>query len=124
MNSYENNEKQIKKLERLERVYNDDSRENKPSTVDEATKNPPLKFARRVVAGLTVLLWVMSIFMLFTGTSLELILPALMLSIGVLCGVNIPAFFAKRKFGDTVIAAIVTAVCVVGGIVLLVYGAR
>lgn len=122
MNSYENNEEQIKKLERLEKVYNDDSRENKPSAIEAATQEPPLKFLRRIVAGLTALLWLVSIFMLLTGSGLEIILPAMLLSLGLLCGVNVPVFISKRKTGDIVIAVIVTAVCVIGGIVLLVYG--
>lgn len=121
MNSYENNEEQIKKLERLEKVYNDDCKENKPSSIEEATKEPPLKFLRKIAAWLTILLWAVSIFMLLTGTELTLIMPAMLMSLGFVCAVNIPAFIAKKKFGDVAVCVFAAAVCLIGGVVMLIY---
>ncbi len=121
MNSYENNEEQIKKLERLEKVYNDDCKENKPSSIEEATKEPPLKFVRKVAVWLTALLWAASIVMLLSGTELTLILPAMVMSLGLVCAVNVPAFIVKKKIGDVIVCLFAAAVCLIGGAVMLIY---
>lgn len=123
MNSPENNEKNIEKLEQTGKIYTDDQSEKHQSKIDEVTKEPPLAFPRRVVGWICIALWVFSIVMLMMGQfDFSVAMPFMMFGLGAYAALNIPVFIQKGKIFDIVVCCAATAVCFIVAVGLLVYG--
>lgn len=121
MNSPENNEKNIEKLEQTGKIYDDGEKHD--SKIDEVTKEPPLAFPRKIVGWICVALWAFSILMLLMGQmDFSVAMPFMMFGLGAYAALNIPVFISKGKIFDIVVCSIATAVCFLVAIGLLVYG--
>ncbi len=121
MNSPENNEKNIEKLEQTGKIYDDGEKHD--SKIDEVTKEPPLAFPRKIVGWICVALWAFSILMLLMGQmDFSVAMPFMMFGLGAYAALNIPVFISKGKIFDIVVCCIATAVCFLVAIGLLVYG--
>lgn len=108
MNSTFDNDEQIKKLERLEKVYNDD-RNAEESKIEQATEEPPFSAARKFAnIGLGVV-FIIAVLSILTGTiEMYVVLALLLIAIAVVCAFQIPVFVYKKKKADTVIAILVS----------------
>lgn len=121
MNSPENNEKNIEKLEQTETVYHDE--EVHESRIEEATKQPPLAFPRKIAGWICIGLWAFSIIMLMLGQlDISIAMPFMMFALAVYCGLNVPVFISKGKKFDVVICIAATAVCFFVALGLLLFG--
>lgn len=122
MNSTSNNDEQIQKLERLEKVYEDD-RGQKESTIDKATEEMPFAFGRKCANILFGAVFVFSAIALFSGAlEIPMIVTMLLFSLGLVVAAQIPVFIHKEKHADTVIAVIVAVLLVFLAIYMLTVG--
>ena len=118
MNSHKNNEKIIQILSEMQPIHDETEEEkiNREKLAQEAIKNAeeeaPLAFPRRVAGIVCVALWGFSIVALMFGFGdLGVLLPFMLLSLGVVCGLNIPGFWKKGKIFDVVVAIAACGVC-------------
>ena len=129
MNSHKNNEKIIQILSEMEPIR-DETEEEKRSReqmAQEAIKNAeeeaPLAFPKKVASVVCVALWGFSIMALMFGFGdLGVLLPFMLLSLGAVCGLNIPAFWKKGKMFDVVAAIAACAFCALVAFGLLFVG--
>lgn len=127
MNSKKTNEKIIKALSEMEPIPDltsderDKRDEEAKKAIDDATKEAPLAFARKVAGILCIALWAFSLVsILFGFGALGAMIPFMLIALGVYCGLNVPMFFQKGKTFDIVISIIATAVCFIIAVSLLV----
>lgn len=129
MNSHKTNEKIIRILSEMEPIH-DETEEEKRSReqmAQEAIKNAkeeaPLAFPKKVAGVVCVALWGFSIMALMFGFGdLGVLLPFMLLSLGAVCGLNIPAFWKKGKIFDVIAAIAACAVCAIVAFGLLFVG--
>lgn len=118
MNSEENNQKQIDKLSRLEKIYADS--EKHESVIDRIDADEdfcaPL---RRVVKWIVLIIWVACVFVLFTGGDFTITASGILFSAAVYIGLCIPKFLHEKKKGDVIVAIIATVGCLALAIILL-----
>lgn len=120
MNSKKSNEKIITILSEMEPIH-DETDEEKAKRLEmgaraaeNAEKEPPLAFARKAASILCIALWVLSVIALISGSAdITVLLPAMLLGLGIVCGLNIPVFFQKGKIFDIVISIMATAICLI-----------
>lgn len=118
MNSRKNNEKIIQILSEMEPLHNetDDERRSREQMAQEAIKNAteesPLAFPKKVAGVVCVAMWGFSIMALMFGFGdLGVLLPFMLLSLGAVCGLNIPDFWKKGKIFDVIVAIAACAIC-------------
>lgn len=118
MNSRKNNEKIIQILSEMEPLHDEteEERRSREQMAQEAIKNAeaeaPLAFPKKVAGIICVALWGFSIMALMFGFGdLGVLLPFMLLSLGAVCGLNIPGFWKKGKIFDVVVAISACAIC-------------
>mgnify|MGYP001032068960 CR=1 FL=1 len=118
MNSRKSNEKIIQILSEMEPLHEetDDERRRREIMTEEAKKkavdDAPLAFPRKVAGIVCVALWAFSLVALVFGFGdLGVLLPFLLLSLGTVCGLNIPRFIKMGKIWDVVVAVIACVLC-------------
>ena len=129
MNSRKNNEKIIQILSEMEPIH-DETEEEKRSreqmaqeAIKKAEEEAPLAFPKKVAGVICVSLWGFSIVALMFGFGdLGVLLPFMLLSLGTVCGLNIPAFWKKGKIMDVIVAIAACAICAVMALGLLFVG--
>ena len=129
MNSRTNNEKIIQILSEMEPIH-DETEEEKRSrekmaqeAIKVAEEEAPLAFPRKVAGVVCVSLWGFSLVALMFGFGdLGVLLPFMLLSLGAVCGLNIPAFWKKGKIFDVIVAIAACAVCALVALGLLFVG--
>lgn len=119
MNSKKSNEKIIQILSEMEPLHDetDEEKKERERMAEQALKNvteeSPWAFPRRVAGIICVALWGFSLVSLMLGfADFGVLLPFMLISLGVVCALNIPLFFKQGKIGDMVVAVIACAVCV------------
>lgn len=129
MNSHKNNEKIIQILSEMEPIHDetDEEKANREKMAQEAIKNAeeeaPLAFPKKVAGVICVSLWGFSIMALMFGFGdLGVMMPFMLLSLGAVCGLNIPAFWKKGKIFDVVAAIVACAFCALMAFGLLFVG--
>ena len=129
MNSHKNNEKIIQILSEREPIRDETEEEkrNREQMAQEAIKNAeeeaPLAFPKKVAGVVCVSIWGFSLFALMFGFGdLGVLLPFMLLSLGAVCGLNIPAFWKNGKLFDVIVSIIVCAVCAMMAFGLLFVG--
>ena len=118
MNSHKNNEKIIQILSEMEPIHDEteDEKRTREQMAQEAIKNAeeeaPLAFPRKVAGVICVALWGFSIMALMFGFGdLGVLLPFMLLSLGAVCGLNVPGFWKKGKMFDVVVGIAACAFC-------------
>lgn len=118
MNSRQSNEKILQILSEMEPIHDetDEERKRREQMTQEAIKNAaeeaPLAFPRKVAGIICAALWGFSFMALLFGFGdLGVLLPFMLLSLGAVCGLNIPVFWKKGKLWDVIIAIIGCFVC-------------
>lgn len=118
MNSRQSNEKILKILSEMEpiREETDEERARREKMTEEAKKKAeeeaPLAFPRKVAGVVCVALWGFSLVALVFGFGdLGVLLPFMLLSLGAVCGLNIPVFIKKGKIFDVIVAVVACAIC-------------
>ena len=120
MNSHKTNEKIIQILSEMEPIRDETEEEkhNREQMAQEAIKNAeeeaPLAFPKKVAGVICIALWGFSIMALMFGFGdLGVLLPFMLLSLGAVCGLNIPAFWKKGKIFDVIAAIVACAFCAI-----------
>lgn len=129
MNSRKNNEKIIQILSEMEPLHDEteEERRSREQMAQEAIKNAaeesPLAFPKKVAGVICVALWGFSLVALMFGFGdLGVLLPFMLLSLGTVCGLNIPDFWKKGKIFDVVVAIAACAICALVAFGLLFVG--
>ena len=129
MNSRKNNEKIIQILSEMEPIHDETEEERRSreqmaqEAIKKAEEEAPLAFPKKVAGVICVSLWGFSIVALMFGFGdLGVLLPFMLLSLGTVCGLNIPAFWKKGKIMDVIVAIAACAICAVMALGLLFVG--
>lgn len=120
MNSEENNEKQIEKLARMERIYAD---EKKHESVMDQIKDEDEDIcatARKFFRWALLIVWLACAVTLVTGGDFSISAGAMLITGGVYAALCITKFLAEKKIGDVVVASVVAVATISLGILLLV----
>ena len=120
MNSEENNEKQIDKLERMEKIYADAERHE---SVMDKIETEDVDFCaplRKVFKWALLIVWLACVAVLITGGDFPLPASGILFSGGIYAALNIPKFLHENKKGDVVVAAIVTIATIALSIILII----
>lgn len=131
MNSKRNNEKIIQILSEMRPIHDETDEEKKErermaeQALKNATEESPWAFPRRVAGIICVALWGFSLVSLMFGfADFGVLLPFMLISLGVVCALNIPLFFKQGKIGDMVVAVIACAVCVIFALGMMFVGSN
>lgn len=120
MNSEENNEKQIEKLARMERIYAD---EKKHDSVMDRIKDEDEDIcatARKFFRWALLIVWAACAVTLVSGGDFSISAGAILITGGVYSALCITKFLAEGKKGDVVVSIIVAVATIALGILLLV----
>ena len=122
MNSEENNEKQIEKLNRMEKIYADEEKHESVMDKIEFEDGDICAEARKIVKWAVLITWLACAFTLVTGGDFSLSAAGILFSGGIYLGLCVTKFLHKKKKGDAVISALGAAGMIALGILLLVSG--
>lgn len=123
MNFEDDNQKQIDKLERMERIYADAERhESVMDKIEEEEQEDLCAFPRKIFKYIMILMWAASIFAVFAGVDFLLPLCGILFSVGIFCALSVSMFLQKKKTADAVISVIVACACLLLATLLLVKG--
>lgn len=123
MNFEDDNQKQIDKLERMERIYADSERhESVMDKIEEEEQEDLCAFPRKIFKYIMILMWAASIFAVFAGVDFLLPLCGILFSVGIFCALSVTMFLQKKKTADAVISVIVACACLLLAALLLVKG--
>ncbi|MCM1055176.1 MAG: hypothetical protein NC394_06610 [Bacteroides sp.] len=117
MNSRQSNEKILRILSEMEPIREESSeerarREKMTEEAKKAVEEAPLAFSRKVAGIVCIALWAFSLLALMFGFGdLGVLLPFMLLSLGVVCALNIPVFIKQGKIFDVIVAAAACAIC-------------
>ncbi len=118
MNSEENNEKQIAKLARMERIFAD---EKKHEPVEYAEEDEDIcAIARKFFKWALLIVWGACAVTLVTGGDFTLAASAILITAGIYSALCVTKFLHVKKAGDAVVAVIVAVAAIALGILLLV----
>lgn len=121
MNSEENNELQIKKLERMERIYADE-RKHEPAVKgsDDDDDEDVCAIARKFFRWALLVTWLACAFTLVSGGDFSLPAAAILISAGIYAALCITKFLHEKKKGDAVVSVLIAVGTIALGILLLV----
>lgn len=123
MNFEDDNQKQIDKLERMERIYADAERhESVMDKIEKEEEEDLCAFPRKIFKYIMFLMWAASIFAVFAGVDFLLPLCGILFSVGIFCALSVTMFLQKKKTADAVISVIVACACLLLATLLLVKG--
>ena len=118
MNSEENNEKQIAKLARMERIFAD---EKKHEPVEYTDRDEDIcAMARKFFKWALLVVWGACAVTLVTGGDFTLAASAMLVTGGVYSGLCVTKFLHANKTGDAIIASVVAVAAAALGVLLLV----
>ena len=118
MNSEENNELQIKKLERMERIYADEKKHETVAVRDDDDQDVCFT-ARKFFKWALLVIWLACAFTLVTGGDFTLPAAGILVTAGIYSALCVTKFLNEKKTGDAVIAVIIAVVTIALGIILL-----
>ena len=121
MNFEDNNQKQIDKLARMEKLYQDvEKHESVMDKIEEEEEEEIGAFPRKIAKWLMILMWIFSIVGIAAGVEFTVLVVGMLFTLGLFCGLNVTAFLKKEKLADAVISVIVAVACLALAILLLV----
>ena len=120
MNSEENNEKQIKKLARMEQIYADEKKHESVIDKVEDDDEDICAVARKLFRWALLVTWLACAFTLVSGGDFSLPAAAILITAGIYAALCVTKFLHENKKGDAVTAVIIAVATIALGIVLLV----
>ena len=121
MNFEDNNQKQIDKLARMEKLYQDiEKHESVMDKIEEEEEEDICAFPRKIAKWLMILMWIFSIVGIAAGVEFTVLVVGMLFTLGLFCGLNVTAFLKKEKLADAVISVIVAVACLALAVLLLV----
>ena len=121
MNFEDNNQKQIDKLARMERVYQDaEKHESVMDKIEAEEEEDICAFPRKIAKWLMILMWAFCLVGVAAGVEFTILVCGMLFTLGLFCGLNVTKFLKKEKLADAIISALVAAACIALAILLLV----
>lgn len=121
MNFEDNNQKQIDKLARMEKLYQDvEKHESVMDKIEAEEEEDICAFPRKIAKWLMILMWAFSIVGIIAGVEFTVLVCGMLFTLGLFCGLNVTKFLKKEKLADAIISALVAAACIALAILLLV----
>lgn len=120
MNSEENNEKQIDKLARMERIYADEKKHAAVQKKDDDDDEDICATARKFFRWALLITWGACAVTLVTGGDFSLSASAILITAGIYAALCITKFLHEKKTGDAVVSVLVAVGTIALGILLLV----
>ncbi|MBO6231314.1 MAG: hypothetical protein J6O50_12215 [Ruminiclostridium sp.] len=120
MNSEENNEKQIEKLARMERIYADEKKHGSVMDKIDEDDEDICATARKFFRWALLITWAACAVTLVTGGDFSLPAAAILITSGIYAGLCITKFLHENKKGDAVVSIIITVATIALGVLLLV----
>ncbi len=119
MNYEDNNQKQIDKLARMEKLYQDvEKHESVMDKIEAEEEEDICAFPRKIFKIVLIIMFVACIGAVLMGVDVSLALCGILFSLGIYCGLCVTMFLKKEKLVDAIISALV-AVGTIGLSVLL-----
>lgn len=120
MNSEENNEKQIQKLARMERIYADEKKHE--SVIDKIKDEDDdiCAIARKFFKWALLVTWAACAVTLVTGGAFSLAAAAILITGGIYAGLCITKFLHENKKWDAAVSLVIAVATIALGILLLV----
>jgi hypothetical protein len=117
MNTPERNDKNVEKLQKLRKVYEESDEDKKreeihKSVLEEATREYPLPTARRFSIVAVVAFWFFCFLGLLFRVDLSGIFPFMFIALATMVILHLPMFFMKRKILDVIIGAAFAMGCI------------
>ncbi len=123
MNFEDDNQKQIDKLERMEKIYADAEKHDSVMDKIEAEEEEDLcAFPRKIFKAIMLVTWAACLFSVFAGADFQLPLCGILFSLGAYTALCVTKFLQKKKTADAVISVIVAVACISLGVLLLING--
>ncbi len=120
MNFEDNNQKQIDKLARMEKLYQDvEKHESVMDKIEEAEEEDICAFPRKIFRTVMIVMWVACIAAVMAGVEFTLALCGILFSLGIFCGLSVTKFLKEEKLADAIISAVVAVGTIVLSILLL-----
>lgn len=127
MNSRKSNEKIVQILSEMEPLHDETEEERiqREKMIEEAKKNAEeeesiFTFVRKIAAVICGILWVFCLVAFLVGMGeIGVLLPFMLVSLGIVCGLNIPVFVKKGKTGDVIMAILTCGVCLLFAVAML-----
>ena len=120
MNSEENNEKQIEKLARMERIYADEKKHGSVMDKIDEDDEDICATARKFFRWALLITWAACEVTLVTGGDFSFPAAAILITSGIYAGLCITKFLHENKKGDAVVSIIITVATIALGVLLLV----
>ena len=120
MNSEENNEKQIAKLARMERIYADEKKHESVIDKIEDDDEDVCAVARKFFRWALLVVWAACLFTLVSGGDFTLPAAAILVTGGIYAALCITKFLHAEKLGDAIVSAVIAVALIGLGIILLV----
>ena len=120
MNFEDNNQKQIDKLARMEKVYQDaEKHESVMDKIEAEEEEDICAFPRKIFKWIMIFMWAACLFGVAAGVEFSILLCGMLFSLGIFCALNITHFLKKDKLSDAIISAVVAVATIVLAILLL-----
>lgn len=120
MNSEENNEQQIQKLARMERIYADEKKHDSVMDSIKEDDEDICATARKFFKWALLITWAACAITLVTGGDFTLAASAILITGGIYAGLCITKFLHENKRGDAIVSIVVAVATIALGILLLV----
>jgi hypothetical protein len=125
MNTPERNNKNIDKLQKLDKVYSEASEDktrekNYSEFIERATREYPLATTRKFAWAICGGFWLFFTAGMLFGVDFRPLFPFLIFSIGFVPLVHIPMFYVKKEMINVIIALIFSLSCIGVGVSLIV----
>ena len=121
MNFEDNNQKQIDKLARMEKVYQDSEKHESVMDKIEAEEEEDIcAFPRKIFKWIMIIMWAACLVGIIAGVEFTILVCGMLFSLGIFCGLNITHFLKKEKLPDAIISALVAVACIALAVLLLV----
>ncbi len=119
MNYEDNNQEQIDKLARMDKLYQDiEKHESVMDKIEAEEEEDICAFPRKIFKIIMIFMFVACIGAVMAGVDFSLALCGILFSLGVYCGLCVTMFLKKDNLKDAIISAVV-AVGTIGLSVLL-----
>lgn len=119
MNSEENNEKQIEKLSRMEKIYADEKKHESVMDKIELEDEDICAPARKIFKWALLITWAACAVSLVTGGDFGIAAASILFAGGIYSGLCVTKFLHLGKKGDAVVSVIVAVATILLGILLL-----
>ena len=123
MNTPERNDKNVEKMQKLGRVYeetDEDKKREQRHAIENATREYPLPTARKAAWVICGGFWVFCVAALVFGVDMRGLIPFMFFALAVVVILHLPVFYLKKKIFDLIVGIIFALSCIGTAVSLLI----